>query len=340
MLRHDAGATANSGGPKVIQRLIACVIDDDIIGEVKSGKPTGQSAADLFVVRALRRLSRAVELVAAVERDACTIEELVRLRPSVVFNLAFSARPCEPCFAGALEMLGIPYTGSGPLGIALASDKVRSRHLLRAAGIRVPRFVQLSRTRRPATIDFAPPFIVKPVLSGNSVGIHASSVVDSYARAMKCADRIWRELEEPAVCDEFIVGREFHVGMVETARGVFRTTAIVELQFAGAELGRGFMTEAVRVKGKVRRACKVLFRQAALTDRKMAEMAEIAGTAANLLHLRGYAKVDLRMDDQERITVIEANPNPGLWDGEIWRQPNFETNLACIMDAARRRARE
>jgi D-alanine-D-alanine ligase-like ATP-grasp enzyme len=102
-------------GPKVTRRLIACVIDDDIIAEVKNGKPTWRSAADVFVVRALRRFSRAVELVAGVERSPCTIEELVRLKPGVVFNLAFSAHPSEPSFAGALEMLGIPYTGSGPL---------------------------------------------------------------------------------------------------------------------------------------------------------------------------------------------------------------------------------
>ena len=321
-------------------RLIACVIDDDIVGDVRSGKSSGRAAADLFVVRALRRFSPAVGVVAAVERNTCTIEELLHLKPSIVFNLAFSALRCEPSFAGALEMLGIPYTGSGPLGIGLANDKVRSRSLLAAAGIRVPRFVELSQTRPLAKIDFAPPFIVKPVISGNSVGIHAGSVVDSHARALKCADRIWRELEEPAVCDEFIAGREFHVGVVETARGVFKTAGIVELHFAGTKPGRGFTTEVVGGKDRARRAYKVSYRPAVLTGRKMAEMVDIAVTTSNLLQLRGYAKVDLRMDRQERLTVIEANANPALWDGEIWRQPSFEANLKRIMNAAVRRARE
>ncbi len=321
-------------------RLIACVIDDDIIGDVRNSKPIGRAAADLFVVRALRRFCPAVKLVAGVERHACTVEELIHLKPSIVFNLAFSALSCEPSFAGALEMLGIPYTGSGPLGIALANDKVRSRNLLAAAGIRVPRFVELSQTRRPTKIDLVPPFIVKPVVSGNAVGIHAGSVVDSYARVLKRADRIWRELEEPAVCDEFIAGRELHVGMVERAPGHFGITAIVELHFAGTKEGRGFMTEVLGVKRKARRAYRVLYRQAALTRLKMAEIVEIAVATSNLLQLRGYAKVDLRMDNEERITVIEANANPALWNGEIWRRPGFETNLKRIMDAALRKARE
>jgi D-alanine-D-alanine ligase len=206
---------------------IACVIDDDMVEAVKSGKQTGRAVADLFVIRALRRFSPHVKLVAAVDRDTRTIEELMHLKPSIVFNLVFSALPSEPSFAGVLEILGIPYTGSGPLGIGLANDKVRSRRLLASAGIRVPQFVEISPTRRPAKIDFAPPLIVKPVLSGNSVGIHAGSVVDSYARALKRADRIWRELEQPALCDEFIAGREFHVGLVERARGVFRAFPVM-----------------------------------------------------------------------------------------------------------------
>lgn len=319
---------------------IACVIDNDIVAAVNSGKKVGRAFADLFVIRALRRLFPDVKLVAAWEQDARTIEELVCLKPEIVFNLAFSALACEPSFAGALEILGIPYTGSGPLGIALANDKARSRRLLASGGIRVPQFVELARTHRPAKIDFSPPFFVKPVVSGNSVGINAGSVVDSYAHARKQADRIWRELRQPAVCDEFIAGREFHVGLIEKARGVFQTAGIVELHFARTEPGRGFSTQMKIVNGKDRRDFKVSYRLASLTRRKLAEMAEIAAASANLLQLRGYAKVDMRMDHQEKITVIEANANPALWHGEIWRRPSFETNLRRIIEAALRKARE
>jgi D-alanine-D-alanine ligase len=324
----------------VIKGLIACAIDEDIFQAVNRGKGTGRAHADLFVVRALRRLSPNVKLVAAVERDTRTIEELIRLKPSVVVNLAFCSLPCEPSFVGALEIMGIPYTGSGPVGIGLANDKVRSRLLMAAAGIRVPRFVELSPTARPATIDLSPPFFVKPVQSGNSVGINARSLVDSYAAALNQADRIWRTLEDSAVCDEFISGREFHVGLVEKAKGEFRTTGIIELHFVGRNSGSGFKTQMTKVKGKDRRAFKVRYRRAELTSRKTRELTEIAVNVARLLQLRGYAKIDFRMDAEERITVIEANANPALWRGEIWRRPSFEANLDLILKAALRKALE
>ncbi|HKF49623.1 MAG TPA: hypothetical protein VKB38_19845 [Terracidiphilus sp.] len=324
----------------MIKGLIVCAIDEDMVRAVHRGKGTGRAFADLFVVRALRRISSNVKVVAAVERDTRTIEELIRLRPSIVVNLAFSALPSEPSFVGALEILGIPYTGSGPVGIGLANDKVRSRRLMTAAGIRVPRFVELPPTSRPAAIDLSPPFFVKPARSGNSIGINARSLVNSYPDALSHADRIWRTLDEPAVCDEFISGREFHVGLIEKARGEFRTTGIIELHFVGSDFGRGFKTQMRKVQGKDRRAFKVLYRRASLTNRKARELTEIAFNVARLLQLRGYAKIDFRMDAQERITVIEANANPALWRGEIWRRPSFDANFESILKAALRKARE
>ena len=324
----------------MIKGLIACVIDEDIVRAIDSDRKNGRAAGDLYVLRTLRRLSENVKVVPAVERDSRTVEELIRLKPHIVVNLAFCSLPSEPSFAGTLETLGIPYTGSGPVGIGLANDKVRSRRLMASAGIRVPRFVELSPVPPPETINFPPPYFVKPIQSGNSVGISASSLAGSFPLALKQADRIWRTLQEPTVCDEFIAGREFHVGLIENARGNFETVGLIELRFVGAKAGRGFSTQVNKVNGKHRRSFRVLYRRPSITPGKMREMSEIAVRVARLLQLRGYAKLDLRMDQEERITVVEANANPGLWDGKIWCQPSFEANLMRIMQAALRKARE
>jgi len=324
-------------------RAIACVIDDDIIDHVRRGETSEadkRMAFDISVVRRLRRLADVVHLVPGTEGGR-TIEELARLQPQVVFNLAFSSCSLEPSFAGALELLGLPFTGSGPSGIAVANDKIRSRHLLRTAGIRVPRFVELAPRRRPKALDFEPPFIVKPVSSGDSEGIRSDSVVDSYAQALKRADRIWRELEMHAVCDEFIVGREFQVGIVEARRRAFHITEIVELHFSSARPGRGFKTELLMKRGKPCRLYETHARRALLPRRLKTRMAEIARKTAEVLDLRGYAKIDFRMDDEENIVLIEANPNPGLFStNKIWGRPGFEINLRRIIHAALRRARE
>jgi D-alanine-D-alanine ligase len=321
--------------------IIACVVDDDIIAAVRRLEGSSQRAiCDISVMRALRMLGQDVHLVAAGETATRTLQDLIKLKPGLVFNLAYSATPPEASFAGALEILQIPFTGSGAVAIGIANDKLRSRHLMKAAAIPVPSFVMLPHGRAPRKFDITPPYIVKPVELANSQGIGAGSVVQTRAQAIALADKIWRRFAVPSVCDTFIVGREFHVGLVETRRA-FQVTAISELRFAEAAPGFGFKSESVRTHGKVRRAHDISERVARLPRRVSAEMAEISRHAAEVLNLRGYAKIDLRMDDQGRIFVIEANANPGLWSkSPIWRRPGFMKNIQHIIDAARRRARE
>jgi D-alanine-D-alanine ligase len=320
---------------------IACVVDDDIIAAVRRLEGSSRRAIyDISVMRALRTLGPEVHLVAAREPATRTLQDLIKLRPSLVFNLAYSATPAEASFAGILELLQIPFTGSGAVAIGLANDKLRSRHLMKAAAIPVPSFVMLPHGRAPRKFDITPPYIVKPVDLANSLGIGAGSVVQTRAQAIALADRIWRRFAVPSICDTFIVGREFQVGLVETRRS-FQVTAIVELHFAGAAPGFGFKSEAVGAHGKARRVHDVSVRVARLPRRVSAEMAAISRHAAEVLDLRGYAKIDLRMDDQSRIFVIEANANPGLWSkSPIWRRPGFMKNIQHIIEAARRRARE
>ena len=324
-----------------MRQKITCVIDDDIIAAVRHREPSSRRALyDISVVRALRRLGAEIEYVAACEPGTRTVQNLVRRRPELVFNLAYSGAPAEAGFVAILELLEIPFTGSDSLAIRLANDKFRSRLLLRSAGMRVPDFVLLQHGRASGRFAIAPPYIVKPIDLANSLGVRAGSIVKTRARAAALAEKIWREFRVPAVCDSFVVGREFQVGLVETRRA-FERTAIVELHFAGAMPGYGFKSEAVTVGRTRHRVYEISVRPARLPAAILAEMTAIAKRAAALLNLRGYAKIDLRMDGQGRIFVIEANANPGLWSqSPIWRTPDFSTNISRILAAARRRARE
>ena len=216
---------------------IACVVDDDIIAAVRRLEGSSRRAIyDISVMRALRKLGPEVHLVAARDPATRTLQDLIRLKPGLVFNLAYSATPAEASFAGILELLRIPFTGSGAVAIGLANDKLRSRHLMKAAAIPVPSFVMLPHGKAPRKFDIAPPYIVKPVDLANSLGIGAGSVVQTRAQAIVLANAIWRRFGVSSICDTFIVGREFQVGLVETRRS-FQVTAIVELHFAGAAPG-------------------------------------------------------------------------------------------------------
>jgi D-alanine-D-alanine ligase len=264
----------------------------------------------------------------------------MQLEPDIVFNLAFSATPAEPALAGALELLGRPFTGSGSLAIGLANDKILSRQLMRAAGIPVPDYVVLSPGRRTRSFEFVRPWIVKPASLANSDGIRASSIVTSREQALRQAERNWRRFGVPSLCETFVVGREFQVGLIEMHRS-FGITAVAELGFEGAAPGYGFKSEPFMVRGERHRLFEVSQHIARLPVPAITELSSIARRAAEVLKLRGYAKIDIRMDGRGRFFVLEANANPGLWPGiAIWRRPSFRLNVQRIMAAALHRAGE
>jgi D-alanine-D-alanine ligase len=327
---------------------VACLIDNDIVQSVRKCiaseerfSPTRLSRNDRVrvkyatsVVRVLSNLYKRVEIVTAASASMRTVAELLHLQPDVVFNLAFSSHPAEAPLAGCLDWIGIPYTGSGPLGIALASDKALARRVLHSVGVRTPRFVELC-PNAPVAVDIDPPLIVKPVSLASSVGLHARSVVTRREDVAPLASEIWGRYGMGAICEEFIVGREFRAALVETKGGGVRIAGVTEWHFGAAAPGWGFRTEAQRSSLKVMRRQKAGRTVVSPRDPRCAEFARIGRRAMAALRVRGYTIMDLRVDDRDRVSVLEVNPNPGLWaDGATWQHPDIETTLKEIVAAA------
>jgi D-alanine-D-alanine ligase len=313
---------------------IACVVDPRVGGAISGSRiSTAFASYDASVLEALCRLYRPVHLVRAYAGSTRTLDELRSLRPDVVFNLAFSAIPPEVPFVGALGLLGIPYTGSGPGALALANDKVRSRMMLRAVGVPVPKFVALEPGSKPR-IDFDPPYIVKPSLSAASAGVYADSLARTRSAVGRLAARIWKRFEQPAVCDEFIVGREIRVGAVDDATGTPRLTGMAEWGFPD---GWGFKTEAIRINPRVRQAQRVTRERVAVTRQMTRELERLIRESMRILGVTGYATMDVRVDAEGRIYVLELNANPGLWAGGVlWSRPTFDTNIRRVVESALR----
>ncbi len=325
--------------PKQSRNLkIAAAVDADIVRQLRNSKPViDRARCDADVVQAIESLFGAVHLVPVGENLGRTLDVLNGIKPDLVFNLALSASRLEASFAGFLDLLKIAYTGSGPLGIALANDKVRSRNLLRSAGLRVPRFVELPIGASNPKIELTPPMIVKPAQLGCcSYGIYRDSLVESRKAAVACAKRVWRRFNVPAVCDEFIVGREFRVGVVEVDRQPrFEIVSISECLFPNSNSGWGFKTEGIRLNPRVRRVSGVRSVVARLPKGLTSELRMTATAAAQVLGLRGYATLDVRLADDGRSTIIEVNANPGLSRKSlIWSRPTFTENIRRIVDAA------
>jgi D-alanine-D-alanine ligase len=307
--------------------VVLCAVDADVVGQIRSGRLRWNRARwDASVLDALRRLYTRVDVIGVENGHMAGWPALEGIDGGVVFNLALSATSSEPAFAAFLESAGLRATGSGMLAIALANDKIRSRRLLAAAGVRVPRFVALAPGAHPRQIDLTPPVIVKPASQASAYGVRRDSVVMTRSEALDRAQRIWRRFGEPAICDEFVRGRELRVGFVQGSRMLFQIAGIAEWFFAEGD--HGFRTEGSR-KGQRLRSVRI---PAGLG----AEMTAIARTAFDALGVRGYASLDVRVDSFGRITVLEVNANPGVSsDSPVWGA-RFDLTIRRIVDAALR----
>jgi D-alanine-D-alanine ligase len=307
--------------------FVLCAVDADVVGQIRSGRPRWNRARwDASVFDSLRRLYTRVDLI-GVENGSMAGWSAVEGTGGVVFNLALSAMSSEPAFAAYLEGAGVRSTGSGMLAIALANDKIRSRMLLAAAGVRVPRFVALAPGANPQRIDLTPPVIVKPALQASAFGVSRDSVVMTRKVVLDRARRIWRRFGEPAVCDEFIRGRELRAGFVQGPRKGFHIAGIAEYSFAEGD--NGFRIEG-NPKGQRLRASRI-------PPILRTEITAIAQTAFDTLGIRGYGSLDLRLDSFGRITVLEVNANPGVSsDSPVWAASGFDRTIRHIVEAALR----
>ncbi len=314
---------------------IACIVDADIAQFVTSGGAQSiRVQCDRSVIRELRKIYRTVNIVSAVEGSNRTMEEITRLRPDVVFNLAFSTLPSEVSFAGCLSICGVPFTGSASKAIALSNDKVLSRMILRNAGVPVPNHVALP-ARQHGAASLRPPLIVKPVSLGGSAGIYVDSVLNSIHGVNRLVRRIEQKFGVAAMCEEFIVGRDIRVGLVESKQGNFRISGLDEWQFPTERKGYGFKFQAIRSSAKLRRLRRIIHSTPTLSRRQKIDLIELAQVCVRSLGIRGYATIDLRLDETQTFQVLEVNSNPGLYsESPLWRIPDFESNIRRIVNAA------
>lgn len=157
------------------------------------------------------------------------LEALLKNQPDLVFNFAEGhgiSRSREARVPAVCEMLGVPYTGSDPLALAVALDKDMTRRVVESAGVTVPRGLTL--TLPPGTYDgdyaeFPPmlaeaglplPVIAKPTCEGSSKGIRNKCLIRTAAEFGPVVVQLWQDYHQPVLVEEFIAGDEVTVGIV------------------------------------------------------------------------------------------------------------------------------
>jgi D-alanine-D-alanine ligase len=238
---------------------------------------------------------------------------LAARRPRAVVNLCDDlpgGSEDEMHFAGALELLGLPYTGSPPLALGLCRDKVKTKLILRGHGIPTAPFALAEDPDVPIEgLRF--PLIVKPALEDGSLGITDAGVADDPPAARRAIAAVLERFG-PALVEEFIEGRELNVPVLGNAPP--RMLPVSEIDFSGLPAGAPHICgyAAKWEQDDPRYTGTVGVCPAVLPEDKQGRIEFWSTLAFRALGLRDYARIDWRLSPTRGLMVLEANPNPDI----------------------------
>jgi D-alanine-D-alanine ligase len=254
-----------------------------------------------------------------------TLKALASAEVDLMFNLTESYGGDDTKdinIAAYLDLLGIPYTGSGPSGLHLAQDKAVAKRLFVFHGIRTPNFATVYQGRLQWADDVHFPVIVKPKREDGSIGIAFSAVAGSIKELMERIDALHADLNAPVLIEEYIAGRELYVSVLGNDPPV--ALPVIELNLDDLPEGtpRIAGTEVKWERGTAAyRKTKLRFPED-IGEGLLAEIQETAVKACQALEVRDYARVDIRLTPKRRIYTLEVNPNP-------WLHSSAEFSLAA-----------
>jgi D-alanine-D-alanine ligase len=235
-----------------------------------------------------------------VSRDLGALLRALTPPPDVVFNALHGRGGEDGCIQGVLDILGIPYSHSGVLASAIAMDKDMTKRLVAAEGVRSPRGLVLERGGYAGDHPLPPPYVVKPVDEGSTVGLSLVRAEDPpIGRA--ALEALWDKGSRVLV-EEFIPGRELTVGVMGE-----RALAVTEIQFDGSI----FDFTAKYTAGHARHLLP-----AALPPAVTEEVKRLALLVHRTLGCRGVSRSDFRYDParpgSEGLYFLEINSQPGM----------------------------
>jgi D-alanine-D-alanine ligase len=246
-----------------------------------------------------------------IEADESFVEKIKEISPDIVFNIAEGTRgeSRESHVPAVLEWLGIPYTGSGPLTMAVTLDKPVTKQIFIAEHIPTPRYMVLSGVEEIQNIEGLKfPIIVKPSHEGSSMGLDSKSIVYSIRELNEQVEKIITLYHQPALVEEFIEGRELTVGILGNKPPEILPIKELDFSLIPDKLGR-FASGIIKAKYwyLIRHYCP-----APLSDSLYRKICDISLKAYKVLRCRDLARLDIRVSKDEIPYVLEVNPLPDL----------------------------
>jgi D-alanine-D-alanine ligase len=221
-------------------------------------------------------------------------------RPGMVFNMAYGIQGVSRYthLPAMLEMLGVPYVGSNPMAHGLALDKVIAKIVFKNAGLPTAAFWNFA-SPDDQFADLRFPAIVKPKMEAVSYGIR---VVDNESDLREAVAGLIKEFQQHVLVEEFIVGREFAIGLLGNVDP--EVLPIVEIAL---EDPTDIQTAGDKLKKPLGKICP-----SELSPEKTEELRSLVLRAFRSLELYDFARVDIRMDEAGKPYILEINSMASL----------------------------
>ena len=218
-----------------------------------------------------------------------------------VFNILHGAGGEDGVLQGALEILGIPYTGCGVMASAISMDKLSTKRVWAGAGLPTPAYRVLTATTDfdAVVAELGLPLMVKPATEGSSIGMSkvkaAAELAGAYHKAAECSTVV--------IAEQWISGAEYTAGIVAG-----ESLPLIRLEVPG----EFYDYQAKYISDDTRYFCPC-----GLESVEEQAMQTLAQQAFAAVGGRGWGRVDLMRDAQGKAWLIEVNTNPGMTDHSL-----------------------
>ncbi|MFN2180388.1 MAG: hypothetical protein ACK2UV_12950, partial [Candidatus Promineifilaceae bacterium] len=278
-----------------------------------------------------RALEKGGHQVTFMEGDATLYNRLREQRPDICFNIAEGhfGDSRESQVPALLEMLRLPYTGSGVLTLALTLDKPMTKRVLSHHDLPTPPFQVFERISEELDPELQFPLFVKPSREGTGMGVSAESIVNNESQLRKQMLNLFDRYDQPVLAEHFIEGREITVGVVgnltsPVARRLPEDDEAPRisrgLHFFPAleiDMSRYPVEEAGIYTSNIKTTLAHDFHYlcpAPLTAEQVEDLNWLTAATFRITGCRDVARVDFRLDanDNDKPYILEINPLPGL----------------------------
>lgn len=278
---------------------------------IATDEDTKESAEE--VAEALSGKGATAELI-PISED--TIERIRSIQTDVIFNLLEWDGLDGSLLIKAMDALdatAIAYTGSSKAALAVCNDKRCMKAAMDAAGIPTARWQEFVTGREAVRDDFRYPVIVKLGLSHCSVGLTKDAVVMGKNKLSTVVNDRMSQFKQPIYVEEFIVGREFQVTILERDKGLaVLPPAEILFTTSGAN---AFLTYGSRWDERHADYKESSVGLAALSPSLAEKLQRISRKTFIDMGFSDYSRLDIRTRDEE-VFILEANANPGLGDSD------------------------